>query len=240
MLLLRSARTVAHMHEDVLAHAAQHATCYDIAAVAHDFLADKPEDWHDICRDFGRLVPPDGDTYFEFDLPPYANLSGTLRLNESGLRTAGVLLQCIGAGEGSIRDQLIGTLPFGPQRHASKKTTQLLAATILLELLADEPTVLPPVMKYYYLLGSDGLLVIAHIIQHFANVATTGDGDEALEIYLPYRSLQLPVFEAVRLLRTGASDKTTRKIEVTLIESSSPWARLLTLPYWELEPRRSA
>lgn len=211
MLLLRSARTVAHMHDDVLAHAAQHATCYDITAVAHNFLADKLEDWHDICCDFGSLVPPDGDTCFEFDLPPYANLSGTLRLNESGLRTAGVLLQCIGAGEGSTRDQLIGALPFGLQRHVSKKTTQLLAATFLLELLADEPTVLPPVMKHYYLLGSDDLPVIAHIIQHFANVATTGD--EALEIYLPYRSLQLPVFEAVRLLRTGVSDKTARKVE---------------------------
>lgn len=238
MLLLRSARTATHTHDDVLAHAAQHATCYDITAVAHDFLADKPEDWHDVCRDFGSLVPPDGDTYFEFDLPPYANLSGTLRLDESGLRTAGVLLQCFGAGEGSIRDQLIGALPFGLQRRAHKKTTQFLAATFLLELLADEPTVLPPVMKHYYLLGSDDLPVVAHVIQHFANVAT--NGDETLEIYLPYRSLQLPVFEAVRLLRKGASNKTARKVEVTLIESSSPWARLLTLPYWELEPRRSA
>lgn len=81
MLLLRNAQTTTHTHDDVIGHVAHHTTCYDITPVAHRFFAENPKDRHDIRHDFGSLVPPDGDTYFEFDLPPYVTLGRRLLLD---------------------------------------------------------------------------------------------------------------------------------------------------------------
>ena len=232
MLLLRNAHMIAHTHNAVLSHAVNHATRYDITAVAHQFIAENPQDHHDICRDFGSLVPPDGDTYVEFDLPPYANLSGTLRLDESGLRTAGVLLQCQEANDKVLLEQLGNAFPARLRHRARNNTTQLLCATFLLELLADDPEIHPAVMQHFYLLGSDGLPVVAHFVQHFANVATTGSEDP--EIYQPYRSLHLPLFEAVRLLRSGTSEKTSRTARVRVTEVGSARVETRWLNYWRL------
>ena len=147
MLLLRNAQTTTHTHDEVISHVAQHATRYDITPVAHRFFAENPRDHRDICHDFGSLTPPDGDTYFEFDLPPYVRLAQQLLLDQSGVRTVGVLVQKYAREDLAGVEYLICTLPSLARRRARAKTTQVLSATFLLELLSDKPTVFAPVMR---------------------------------------------------------------------------------------------
>ena len=218
MLLLRQVQTTTHTHDEVISHAARNATLYDITPVAHRFFAENPQDHHDIRHDFGSLVPPDGDTYFEFDLPPYMRLGQRLLLDQSGVRTAGVLVQR------HAREDLVGieylmcALPHLARRRARLKTTQLIRATFLLELLADAPTVFAPVMCHNYLLGEDGLPVVPNFLQGFTNAATSGH--EEAEVYLPYRSLHFPVFEAARLIREGRGSRKAKVAVADVCEAS--------------------
>lgn len=246
MLLLRQVQTTTHTHDEVISHAARDATLYDITPVAHRFFAENPRDHHDIRHDFGSLVPPDGDTYFEFDLPPYMRLAQRLLLDQSGVRTAGVLVQRHAREDLMGIEYLMCALPHLARRRARLKTTQLLRATFLLELLADAPTVFAPVMRHEYLLGEDGLPVVPNFLQGFTNAATTRHKEA--EVYLPYRSLHFPVFEAVRPLREGRG---SRKAEVAVAEVceasrtdpiplpyplSGGSVRSVTLSYQVLEP----
>lgn len=184
MLLLRNAQTTTHTHDEVISHVAHHATRYDITPVAHRFFAENPRDHHDIRYDFGTLIPPDGDTYFEFDLPPYVRLGQRLLLDQSGVRTVGVLVQRYAREDLVGVEYLICALPYLARRRARAKTTQVLSATFLLELLSDKPTVFAPVMRHDYLLGQDGLPVVPNFVQRFTNAFPTGHDEK--EVDLPY------------------------------------------------------
>lgn len=192
MLLLRNAQTTTHTHDEVLNHVAHHTARYDITPVAHRFFAENPRDHHDIRHDFGSLIPPDGDTYFEFDLPPYVRLGQRLLLDQSGVRTVGVLVQRYAREDLVGVEYLICALPYLARRRARAKTAQVLSATFLLELLSDKPTVFAPVMRHDYLLGQDGLPVVPNFVQRFTNAVLNGQDEK--DVYLPYRSLHLPVF----------------------------------------------
>lgn len=218
MLLLRNARTTTHTHDDVISHVAHHATRYDITPVAHRFFAENPRDHHDIRNDFGSLVPPDGDTYFEFDLPPYVRLGQRLLLDQSGVRTAGMLVQSYAREDLAGVEYLVCALPYLARRRARVKTAQVLCATFLLELLGDKPTVFEPVMRHDYLLGEDGLPVVPNFIQRFTNAVPTYQDEK--EVYLPYRSLHFPVFEAVRLLREGRGSREAKEAVAEVWEAS--------------------
>jgi len=227
MLLLRNARTTTHTHDDVISHVAHHATRYDITPVAHRFFAENPRDQHDIRHDFGSLVPPDGDTYFEFDLPPYIRLGQRLLLDQSGVRTTGVLVQRYAGEDLADIEYMVCALPYLMQRRARKRTTQLLRATFLLELFGDKPIVFSPVMRHDYLLGEDGLPVVPNFIQRFTNAVPTGQDEK--EVYLPYRSLHFPVFEAVRILREGSGSKEAKVAVADVWEA--PQTNPIPLPY---------
>jgi len=231
MLLLRQAQTITHTHDEVINHVVRHATLYDITPVAHHFYAENPKDYHDIRRDFGGLVPPDGDTYFEFDLPPFIKLEQQLLLDESGLCSAGVLVQNCSREDVKGVERLVRALPWEWRRRAHARTTHLLSATFLLELLSNEPSVFAPVMHHCYLLGNDGLPVVPNFIQRFVNAYPTGHKE--CELYLPYRSLHLPVFEAIRILREGRGTKEARE---TLAEVCEGLKRPVKLSYQVLEP----
>lgn len=227
MLLLRQVQTTTHTHDEVISHAARNATLYDITPVAHRFFAENPRNHHDIRHDFGSLVPPDGDTYFEFDLPPYMRLGQRLLLDQSGVRTAGVLVQRHAREDVVGIEYLMCALPYLVRRRARLKTTQLLRATFLLELLADAPTVFAPVMRHEYLLGEDGLPVVPNFIQRFTNAVPSGHDEK--EVYLPYRSLHFPVFEAVRFLREGSGSREAKVAVADVCEVSQ--TNPIPLPY---------
>lgn len=227
MLLLRSARTTTHTYDEVLNYVVHHAARYDITPVAHRFFAENPREQRDIRYDFGSLVPPDGDTYFEFDLPPYVRLGQRLLLDQSGVRTAGVLVQRYAREDLADFEYLVCALPYTARRRARVRATQFVSATFLLELLGNEPTVFSPVMRHDYLLGEDGLPVVPNFVQRFTNAVMTDHNDK--EVFLPYRSLHFPVFEAVRLLREGSGSK---EAKVTVAKAcEAPQTFPIPLPY---------
>jgi hypothetical protein len=154
-------------------------------------------------------------------------LGQRLLLDQTGVRTAGVLVQRYAREDLSGIEYLLCALPYRMRRRARVKTAQVLCATFLLELLGDKPTVFSPVMRHDYLLGEDGLPVVPNFVQRFMNAVPTGQDEK--EVYLPYRSLHFPVFEAVRLLREGSG---SREAKVAVAEvCEAPKTDPVPLPY---------
>lgn len=169
MLLLSKAVPTTPAHNDVLMHAVDNAARYDITPVAHSYFAAK-QSARDIRR-FGSLVPPDGDTYFEFTMPTHLELGRKLLLDKDTIRGVGVLAQHHDRSEITAFESLTAKLPWWAQRRAHAKTQHLLELTFLFEHLdGGILTVFYPIMKHYYLLGNDGLPVVRIFVQKFSNV----------------------------------------------------------------------